>query len=130
MRTPALSLPLFDQACARMPRQSTWLRARRRRRDGLRGRVDEPLEQRAVSCDRDAIQPAVDEQVVDALGIALNDDVGSIDRSWQHNPVDERGDLVADPKLEPAGWSDGDEELVHRVRQPTGEESVLGRGRS
>ena len=94
----------------------------------LRRRVDELCEQRAISLDRDEIEPAVDEHVVDALRVGLDDDVGLVDRPGLCLSVDDRRHLVPDAKLEAAGRRERSDDRVERVHEPAGEE-LVGVGR-
>jgi hypothetical protein len=66
-------------------------------------RVEEHSEQVVISGDGHEVQTPIDEHVVDALRLALDDDVGLVDGRRPGLAVDDRGDLASGVELEPAG---------------------------
>ena len=54
-------------------------------------RVDQPLEHREVALDPHSLGLPVDDEVVEADRVALDEDVGIVDKPRAGNAVDERG---------------------------------------
>jgi hypothetical protein len=67
--------------------------------------------------------------VVDALRVALDDDVRVFDGPRLCLAVDEGGHLVSDAKLKAARRCDRGEHGVERILEPAGEQLVVGRRR-
>src|SRR5262245_42957048 len=106
-----------------------WARSLRLGGDCLgrdRCHVEQLLEQLVVALDGHAVEPPVDEHVVDADRIALDDDVGIVDRAGLGPAVDDGRDLVADAELEPTGRRHRREHHAHGVLDPAGEQLVRG----